>query len=433
MRELDATTANFAAELETLLAWDLSVDSEIDFQVAKIVKRVKTKGDAELLALTHQFDRVDAAEVADLEIRQDELADAWAGLSSSAQQALQTASDRIRRFHERQREDSWSYVDELGCELGQKIRPLDRVGVYVPGGRAAYPSSVLMTLIPAKVAGVKEIIVVSPTPGGERNSMVLAALHLGGADRVFAVGGAQAVAALAYGTACVPRVDKIVGPGNAYVAAAKKQVFGQVGIDMIAGPSEVLVIADGTTDLEWAVLDLFSQAEHDVSAQAILLSTDRTFLEQAKDRIAQLLPQMERAQIIDKSLQNRGALIYCEGQTQALEVANRIAAEHLELAVVDPKPWVNGLRHAGAIFLGPYTGETFGDYMAGPSHVLPTFGTARFASPLGVYDFQKRSSIVSISREAAQALSAPTGLLARSEGLEAHALAAHVRGKNPQK
>ena len=433
MRELDATTANFAAELETLLAWDLSVDSEIDFQVAKIVKRVKTKGDAELLALTHQFDRVDAAEVADLEIRQDELADAWAGLSSSAQQALQTASDRIRRFHERQREDSWSYVDELGCELGQKIRPLDRVGVYVPGGRAAYPSSVLMTLIPAKVAGVKEIIVVSPTPGGERNSMVLAALHLAGADRVFAVGGAQAVAALAYGTACVPRVDKIVGPGNAYVAAAKKQVFGQVGIDMIAGPSEVLVIADGTTDLEWAVLDLFSQAEHDVSAQAILLSTDRTFLEQAKDRIAQLLPQMERAQIIDKSLQDRGALIYCEGQTQALEVANRIAAEHLELAVVDPKPWVNGLRHAGAIFLGPYTGETFGDYMAGPSHVLPTFGTARFASPLGVYDFQKRSSIVGISREAAHALSAPTGLLARSEGLEAHALAAHVRGKNPQK
>ena len=433
MRELDATTANFAAELETLLAWDLSVDSEIDFQVAKIVKRVKTKGDAELLALTHQFDRVDAAEVADLEIRQDELADAWAGLSSSAQQALQTASDRIRRFHERQREDSWSYVDELGCELGQKIRPLDRVGVYVPGGRAAYPSSVLMTLIPAKVAGVKEIIVVSPTPGGERNSMMLAALHLAGADRVFAVGGAQAVAALAYGTACVPRVDKIVGPGNAYVAAAKKQVFGQVGIDMIAGPSEVLVIADGTTDLEWAVLDLFSQAEHDVSAQAILLSTDRTFLEQAKDRIAQLLPQMERAQIIDKSLQDRGALIYCEGQTQALEVANRIAAEHLELAVVDPKPWVNGLRHAGAIFLGPYTGETFGDYMAGPSHVLPTFGTARFASPLGVYDFQKRSSIVGISREAAQALSAPTGLLARSEGLEAHALAAHVRGKNPQK
>ena len=433
MRELDATTANFAAELETLLAWDLSVDSEIDLQVANIVKRVKTKGDAELLALTYQFDRVDAAEVADLEIRQDELADAWAALSSSARQALQAASDRIRRFHERQREDSWSYVDELGCELGQKIRPLDRVGVYVPGGRAAYPSSVLMTLIPAKVAGVKEIIVVSPTPGGERNSMVLAALHLGGADRVFAVGGAQAVAALAYGTACVPRVDKIVGPGNAYVAAAKKQVFGQVGIDMIAGPSEVLVIADGTTDLEWAVLDLFSQAEHDVSAQAILLSTDRTFLEQAKDRIAQLLPQMERAQIIDKSLQDRGALIYCEGQTQALEVANRIAAEHLELAVVDPKPWVNGLRHAGAIFLGPYTGETFGDYMAGPSHVLPTFGTARFASPLGVYDFQKRSSIVSISREAAQALSAPTGLLARSEGLEAHALAAHVRGKNPQK
>ena len=432
MRELDATTANFATQLDSLLDWDLSVDSEIDTQVADIINRVRSKGDADLLALTLHFDRVDAAKVADLEIRQDELADAWAALSSSAQQALQTAADRIRRFHERQREDSWSYVDELGCELGQKIQPLDRVGVYVPGGRAAYPSSVLMTLIPAKVAGVKEIIVVSPTPGGELNTMVLAALHLAGADRVFAVGGAQAVAALAYGTDCVPRVDKIVGPGNAYVAAAKKQVFGQVGIDMIAGPSEVLVIADGSTDMEWAVLDLFSQAEHDASAQAILLSTDRTFLAQAKDRIAQLLPQMERAEIIEKSLQDRGALIYCEDRTQALEVANEIAAEHLELAVADPIPWVNGLRHAGAIFIGPHTGETFGDYMAGPSHVLPTFGTARFASPLGVYDFQKRSSIVSISREAARAVSAPTDLLARSEGLEAHALAAQVRGKDTQ-
>ena len=432
MRELDATTANFATQLDSLLAWDLSVDSEIDTQVADIINRVRSKGDADLLALTHQFDRVDAAKVADLEIRQDELADAWAALSGSAQQALQTAADRIRRFHERQREDSWSYVDELGCELGQKIQPLDRVGVYVPGGRAAYPSSVLMTLIPAKVAGVKEIIVVSPTPGGERNTMVLAALHLAGAHRVFAVGGAQAVAALAYGTDSVPRVDKIVGPGNAYVAAAKKQVFGQVGIDMIAGPSEVLVIADGSTDMEWAVLDLFSQAEHDASAQAILLSTDRTFLAQAKDRIAQLLPQMERAEIIEKSLKDRGALIYCRDRRQALEVANEIAAEHLELAVADPALWVNGLRHAGAIFIGPYTGETFGDYMAGPSHVLPTFGTARFASPLGVYDFQKRSSIVSISREAARALSAPTDLLARSEGLEAHALAAQVRGKDTQ-
>ena len=432
MRELDATTANFATQLDSLLAWDLSVDSEIDTQVADIINRVRSKGDADLLALTLHFDRVDAAKVADLEIRQDEMADAWAALSSSAQQALQTAADRIRRFHERQREDSWSYVDELGCELGQKIQPLDRVGVYVPGGRAAYPSSVLMTLIPAKVAGVKEIIVVSPTPGGERNTMVLAALHLAGAHRVFAVGGAQAVAALAYGTDSVPRVDKIVGPGNAYVAAAKKQVFGQVGIDMIAGPSEVLVIADGSTDMEWAVLDLFSQAEHDASAQAILLSTDRTFLAQAKDRIAQLLPQMERAEIIEKSLKDRGALIYCRDRRQALEVANEIAAEHLELAVADPALWVNGLRHAGAIFIGSYTGETFGDYMAGPSHVLPTFGTARFASPLGVYDFQKRSSIVSISREAARALSAPTDLLARSEGLEAHALAAQVRGKDTQ-
>ena len=432
MRQLDATAPQFTEQLDALLAWDLSVDSEIDSQVANIIRRVRTHGDTELLDLTRRFDRVDAAELSELEIGQDELASAWAALDSDAQQALQTAAGRIRRFHERQREDSWSYVDELGCELGQKVRPLDRVGVYVPGGRAAYPSSVLMTLIPAKVAGVKEVIVVSPTPGGGRNTMVLAALHLAGADRVFAIGGAQAVAAMAYGTHSVPRVDKIVGPGNAYVAAAKKQVFGQVGIDMIAGPSEVLVIADGTTEVDWAVLDLFSQAEHDASAQAILLSTDRAFLAQATLRIQQMLPQMARAEIIEKSLQDRGALIYCEDQAQALEVANRIAAEHLELAVADPNAWVGGLRHAGAIFLGPYSGETFGDYMAGPSHVLPTFGTARFASPLGVHDFQKRSSIVGISREAAKALSGPTDLLATSEGLQAHALAAQVRGHKPQ-
>ena len=285
-----------------------------------------------------------------------------------------------------------------------------------------------MTLIPAKVAGVEEIIVVSPTPSGERNDMVLAALHLAEADRVFTLGGAQAVAALAYGTQSVPRVDKIVGPGNAFVAAAKKQVFGQVGIDMIAGPSEVLVIADGTTKVEWSVLDLFSQAEHDASAQAILISTDRGFLQQAAQMIKRMLPTMQRADIIRESLNTRGALIYCEDREQALAVANRVAAEHLELAVADPDPWVDGLRHAGAIFIGPHTGETFGDYMAGPSHVLPTFGTARFASPLGVYDFQKRSSLIRMSRSAAESLSAQTDLLATSEGLEAHALAARVRG-----
>lgn len=428
MRELDATSASFWQQLDELLAWDLGADSDIDVTVAQIIKQVRSRGDEELLALTRKFDDVDVQRMSQLEIDKGELAAAWARLDLPAQQALTAAADRIRQFHQRQREESWSFTDELGCELGQKIQPLDRVGVYVPGGRAAYPSSVLMTLIPAKVAGVEEIIVVSPTPSGERNDMVLAALHLAEADRVFTLGGAQAVAALAYGTQSVPRVDKIVGPGNAFVAAAKKQVFGQVGIDMIAGPSEVLVIADGTTEVEWAVLDLFSQAEHDASAQAILISTDRGFLQQAAQMIKRMLPTMQRADIIRQSLNTRGALIYCEDREQALAVANRVAAEHLELAVADPDRWVDGLRHAGAIFIGPHTGETFGDYMAGPSHVLPTFGTARFASPLGVYDFQKRSSIIRMSRSAAESLSAQTDLLATSEGLEAHALAARVRG-----
>ena len=432
MRHLDATAADFADELERLLAWDLSVDSKIDLAVSEIIRQVRAEGDGQLLALTQRFDGVSAKDMTELEITQEELADAWLRIGVEAQQALSEAAERIRRFHEHQREGSWSFTDELGCQLGQKIQPLDRVGVYVPGGQAAYPSSVLMTLIPAKVAGVQEVIVVSPTPNGLRNDMVLAALHLAGADRVFTLGGAQAVAGLAYGTQTLPRVDKIVGPGNAYVAAAKKQVFGQVGIDMIAGPSEVLVIADGSTDVEWAVLDLFSQAEHDASAQAILISTDADFLRQAAVMIQERLPKMQRSEIIRASLEQRGALIYCADRDQAIDVANRIAAEHLELAVADPQPWIDGLRHAGAIFVGAYTGETFGDYIAGPSHVLPTFGTARFASPLGVYDFQKRSSIIEISRTAAQALSKPTDLLATSEGLEAHALAARVRGRDAQ-
>jgi histidinol dehydrogenase len=432
MRHLDATAADFADELERLLAWDLSVDSKIDLAVSEIIRQVRAEGDGQLLALTQRFDGVSAKDMTELEITQEELADAWLRIGVEAQQALSEAAERIRRFHEHQREGSWSFTDELGCQLGQKIQPLDRVGVYVPGGQAAYPSSVLMTLIPAKVAGVQEVIVVSPTPNGLRNDMVLAALHLAGADRVFTLGGAQAVAGLAYGTQTLPRVDKIVGPGNAYVAAAKKQVFGQVGIDMIAGPSEVLVIADGSTDVEWAVLDLFSQAEHDASAQAILISTDADFLRQAAVMIQERLPKMQRSDIIQASLEQRGALIYCADRDQAIDVANRIAAEHLELAVADPQPWIDGLRHAGAIFVGAYTGETFGDYIAGPSHVLPTFGTARFASPLGVYDFQKRSSIIEISRTAAQALSKPTDLLATSEGLEAHALAARVRGRDAQ-
>lgn len=430
MKMLDASSPDFSVELEQLLDWDLSVDSDVDLAVAGIIKQVRQHGDAQLLALTQQFDGVVAASMSELEISADELAAAWERIDAQAQQALSLAANRIRQFHERQREQSWSYTDDLGCQLGQRILPLDRVGVYVPGGQAAYPSSVLMTLIPAQVAGVQEIIVVSPTPNGQRNDMVLAALHLAGATRVFTVGGAQAVAALAYGTQTVPRVDKIVGPGNAYVAAAKKQVFGQVGIDMIAGPSEVLVIADGSTDVEWAVMDLFSQAEHDASAQAILISTDAEFLQRAAAMVEAKLPTMERAEIIRKSLDQRGALIHCRDRHQALGVANRIAAEHLELAVADPQPWIDGLRHAGAIFIGPYTGETFGDYMAGPSHVLPTFGTARFASPLGVYDFQKRSSMIEISASAARALSQPTDLLATSEGLQAHALAARLRGRD---
>jgi len=430
MRHLDATAPDFGDQLERLLDWDLSVDSDIDVVVAEIIRQVRGEGDAQLLELTRRFDGIAASDMAELEVSQEELTDAWSRIGLEAQQALSLAAGRIRRFHEQQRESSWSFVDDLGCELGQKIQPLDRVGVYVPGGQAAYPSSVLMTLIPAKVAGVQEVIVVSPTPNGQRNDMVLAALHLAGADRVFTLGGAQAVAGLAYGTQTLPRVDKIVGPGNAYVAAAKKQVFGQVGIDMIAGPSEVLVIADGSTDVEWAVLDLFSQAEHDASAQAIMISTDREFLQRAAVIIEDRLPKMQRSDIIRASLEQRGALIFCSGREQALDVANRIAAEHLELAVADPQPWIDGLRHAGAIFVGAHTGETFGDYMAGPSHVLPTFGTARFASPLGVYDFQKRSSVIEISQTAAQALSKPTDLLATAEGLEAHALAARVRGRD---
>ncbi len=430
MKMLDASSPDFSVELEQLLDWDLSVDSDVDLAVAGIIKRVRQHGDAQLLALTQQFDGVVAESMSELEISADELAAAWDRIDAQAQQALALAADRVRQFHERQREQSWSYTDDLGCQLGQRILPLDRVGVYVPGGQAAYPSSVLMTLIPAQVAGVQEIIVVSPTPKGRRNDMVLAALHLAGATRVFTVGGAQAVAALAYGTQTVPRVDKIVGPGNAYVAAAKKQVFGQVGIDMIAGPSEVLVIADGSTEVEWAVMDLFSQAEHDASAQAILISTDAEFLQRAAGMVEAKLPTMERAEIIGKSLDQRGAFIHCRDRNQALGVANRIAAEHLELSVAEPQPWIDGLRHAGAIFIGPYTGETFGDYMAGPSHVLPTFGTARFASPLGVYDFQKRSSMIEISASGALALSQPTDLLATSEGLQAHALAARLRGRD---
>ena len=431
VRRLDAAADEFASDLSNLLEWDVSSDRSVDARVEAIISEIKSAGDEALLRYTNELDRVGVDAVAALEVDKAAMEQAWQHIGQRAQQALQTAADRIGVFHQRQLEQSWSFTDDLGNELGQRITPLERVGVYVPGGRAAYPSSVLMTLIPAKVAGVDELVVVSPTPDGEQNEMVLAALHLAGAYRVFAIGGAQAVAALAYGTETVPRVDKIVGPGNAYVASAKRQVFGQVGIDMIAGPSEVLIIADGTTPVDWVVMDLFSQAEHDPAAQSILLCTDAAYIEAVAATIEQRLPRMQRAQTIAQSLTDRGALIYCHDQARATDVANRIAPEHLELAVAHPDQWVDGLRHAGAIFSGAYTGETFGDYVAGPSHVLPTYGTARFASPLGVYDFQKRSSMISFSAKAVAALGDATDLLASSEGLQAHALAARERMQKP--
>lgn len=427
MRVLNSEDADFSSQLEELLQWDV-VGGGVDADVDNILQQVKRGGDAALLALTQKFDGHAASSIEDLMIAPSVLEDAWRRIDAEARQALELAAERIRVFHERQLEPSWTISDEYHNEMGQRISALERVGVYVPGGHAAYPSSVLMTLIPAKVAGVSELVVTSPTPGGAPNDMVLAALHLGGADKVFRIGGAQAVGALAYGTETIPRVDKIVGPGNAYVAAAKRQVFGQVGIDMIAGPSEVLVLADGTTSVEWAVLDLFSQAEHDASAQSILISTDADFLQRVAQEIAARLPQMSRRETIAASLKQRGALIHCRDREEAVALANQIAPEHLELAVAEPDRWLEGIKHAGAIFVGAHTGETFGDYLAGPSHVLPTFGTARFASPLGVYDFQKRSSVIRLSPEGASALAGPADLLAGTEGLEAHALAARVRG-----
>ena len=430
MRQLSSFADDFSQQLDKLLAWDMSASSDVDVVVAEIIGEVRANGDKALLAYTEKFDSLSVDSVAELEIDQDTLGAAWAKIGPAAQQALQVAASRIEQFHKKQVEASWSFTDDLGNQLGQRISPIERVGVYVPGGRAAYPSSVLMTLVPAKVAGVDEVVVTVPTPGGVVNDMVLAALHLAGADQVFTIGGAQAVAAMAYGTRTIRKVDKIVGPGSAFVAAAKKQVFGQVGIDMIAGPSEVLVIADGSTPVEWTVLDLFSQAEHDVSAQSILISPDAAFIKAVADKIDEMLPGMQRAEIIAASLKNRGALIHCADAKDAIAIANRIAPEHLELAVADPEEWAKGIRHAGAIFMGAHTGETFGDYIAGPSHVLPTFGTARFASPLGVYDFQKRSSMIHMSGRGAAQLATQTDLLATSEGLEAHALAARVRGQS---
>jgi histidinol dehydrogenase len=424
---LEAGSANFAKGLDAVLAWDEAEDAAIHARVMDIIARIRKEGDAALIELTRLYDRFDAVNASGLELSRDELKKAWDGLPAESAEALMKAGDRIRLYAERQKMDSWRYAEPDGTVLGQQVTPLDKVGVYVPGGKAAYPSSVLMNAIPAKVAGVPEIVMVVPTPGGETNPLVLAAAYLAGIDRVFRIGGAQAVAALAYGTATVPRVDKIVGPGNIYVATAKKLVFGQVGIDMVAGPSEILVISDGGTDPDWIAMDLFSQAEHDEDAQAILVSPDRAHLDAVEASIRRLLPTMERAEVIRTSLSRRGALIEVRDLDEAAEVANRIAPEHLELSVEDPESLATKIRNAGAIFMGRYTAEALGDYCAGPNHVLPTSGTARFSSPLGVYDFQKRSSLIFCSRQGADQLARTASVLARGEGLTAHARSAEYR------
>ena len=429
-RRLDATSAGFEAEYAALFSRMAEENAEIDARAADILRDVQQRGDAAVLAYTRKFDRVQADSMAALEISQDELRAALQAITPEQRNALETAAARVRRYHERQLEQvgqSWEYRDEDGTLLGQKVTPLDRVGIYVPGGKAAYPSSVLMNAIPAHVAGVDEIVMVVPTPDGERNPLVLAAAAVAGVSRAFAIGGAQAVGALAYGTATVPAVDKIVGPGNAYVAAAKRRVFGICGIDMIAGPSEILVLADGSTPPDWVAMDLFSQAEHDELAQSILLCPDAAYIDAVAEAIHRLLPDMPRKDIIAASLTGRGALVQVRDMAQACELANRIAPEHLEISAKDPHQYVPALKHAGALFLGAYTSESLGDYCAGPNHVLPTSGTARFSSPLGVYDFIKRSSIIEVSSDGAQQLGRIASVLAHGERLTAHARAAELR------
>jgi histidinol dehydrogenase len=424
---LDTRSADFQAQLGRLLAFEATQDEGVERAVAEILARVRRRGDEALLAYTAQLDRVAAKTMAELEIGRGELEQAFAGLGQVRREALVQAAGRIRAYHERQLGESWSYVEEDGTRLGQQVTPLDRVGIYVPGGKAAYPSSVLMNALPARVAGVGEIVMVTPTPGGERNPLVLAAAAICGVNRVFAIGGAQAIGALAYGTQTVPRVDKIVGPGNAYVAAAKRRVFGVVGIDMVAGPSEILVLCDGKTNPDWVAMDLFSQAEHDELAQAILLCPDAGFVRAVAGSIRRQLPEMPRRDVIAASLTGRGALITVRDLEEACELVNRIAPEHLELSVEEPERWLPRIRHAGAIFLGRHSSEALGDYCAGPNHVLPTAGTARFSSPLGVYDFQKRTSLIQVSPAGARKLGAIAAELAAGEGLPAHAKSAQFR------
>ena len=427
---LDSGAPDFLQTLDALLAFESSTDDAIEHAVADILRDVRARGDAAVIDCTRRFDRMDCASMVELELPRSVLDDAYASLSDAQRAALAEAADRVRLYHERQKQDSWEYAEADGTRLGQKVTPLDRVGLYVPGGRASYPSSVLMNAIPAKVAGVKELIMVVPTPGGERNPLVLAAAAITGVDRVFTIGGAQAVAALAYGTQTIPQVDKIVGPGNAYVASAKRRVFGTVGIDMVAGPSEVLVISDGHGNPDWVAMDLFAQAEHDELAQSILLCTDAGFLDRVHASIDRLLAEMPRRDTIATSLANRGALIKVRDLDEACDIANRIAPEHLEICTADPRALVDSIRHAGAMFLGHYSVEALGDYCAGPNHVLPTMRSARFSSPLGVYDFQKRTSILDISEEGAQKLGRIASVLAHGEGLQAHARSAEMRLKD---
>jgi len=427
IRKLSTAEPGFEQELARLLAFEGAQDPRVEAAVADILDDVRRRGDAAVLEYTRRFDRVEARDMADLALGADELERALARLPRARRDALEQAAARVRAYHERQRLDSWSYEEADGTLLGQKVTPLDRVGLYVPGGKAAYPSSVLMNALPAKVAGVRELIMVVPTPGGEKSDLVLAAAAISGVDRVFTIGGAQAVAALAYGTAAVPQVDKIVGPGNAYVAAAKRRVFGVVGIDMVAGPSEILVLCDGRTSADWVAMDLFSQAEHDELAQAILITPDPAFLDAVHRSMERQLADMPRREVIRASLEGRGALVLVRDLDEACEIANRVAPEHLELSVEDPHRWLPQIRHAGAIFMGRYTSESLGDYCAGPNHVLPTSRTARFSSPLGVYDFQKRSSLIEVSRDGAETLGRIAAELAEGEGLPAHARSATYR------
>ena len=431
---LYTASSTFDAEFKARLHWSADADAAIEQRVADILADVQQRGDAAVLEYTARFDGLQVASMRALELTQAELKAAFEAIPEAQRQALQAAARRVRTYHVAQKKangESWSYRDEDGTLLGQKVTPLDRVGIYVPGGKAAYPSSVLMNAIPAHVAGVGEIIMVVPTPNGAKNALVLAAAYLAGVTRAFTIGGAQAVAALAYGTQTVPAVDKITGPGNAYVAAAKRRVFGTVGIDMIAGPSEILVLADGSTPAEWVAMDLFSQAEHDELAQSILLCPDAAYIDDVQAAMNRLLPTLPRAEIIAKSLKGRGALIHTRSMEEACALSNRIAPEHLEISSSQPHVWEPLLKHAGAIFLGAYTSESLGDYCAGPNHVLPTSGTARFSSPLGIYDFQKRSSIIEVSEAGAQVLGPIAAELAHGEGLQAHARAAEMRITQP--